>query len=79
MLQRQAEGIATAKANGVHKERKPLAYPVNWSEVYNLWKADAIKAVVAQRRLRLKPASFYRMVHKYEARARMLNANLEAA
>ena len=32
--QRQAEGIAAAKARGVHFGRKPLQFPDNFDEIY---------------------------------------------
>ena len=36
--QRQAEGIAAAKARGVHFGRRPNPLPDNFYEVYQLWK-----------------------------------------
>lgn len=64
--QRQAEGIAVAKANGVYKGRKALDYPDDWKEVYRLWKKGDMKGTTAQRSLGLTHASFYRMVKRYE-------------
>lgn len=63
-LERQAEGVAIAKAEGKYKGRKPIAKPANWDEVYALWDAGEITARVAQRKLSLSPATFYRMVKK---------------
>ena len=62
LLQRQAEGIALAKTRGVYKGRKPIDKPNNWDEVIALWKAGDITAVVAQKKLELTPATFYRKV-----------------
>ena len=42
--QRQAEGIAAAKARGVRFGRKPLPRPNNYPEVYALWKDGKISA-----------------------------------
>lgn len=61
-LQRQAEGIAIAKAKGKYKGRKPIALPENWDDVTKLWKAGEITAVVAQKKLRMTPATFYRKI-----------------
>ena len=63
-LERQAEGVAIAKAQGKYKGRKPIDKPANWNQVFNQWKAGEITARVAQRKLGLKPATFYRMVKK---------------
>lgn len=61
-LQRQAEGIAIAKAEGKYKGRKPVATPSNWDDVMKLWKAGEITAKTAQKKLGLTPATFYRKV-----------------
>lgn len=61
-LQRQAEGIAIAKAEGKYKGRKPVDLPSNWEEVIRLWKADEITARKAQEKLGMTPATFYRKV-----------------
>ena len=64
ILQRQAEGIAIAKAEGKYKGRKPIEKPSQWYEVIKLWKDGEITAVVAQRKLGMTPATFYRKVKK---------------
>lgn len=64
-LQRQAEGIAIAKSEGKYKGRQPIAKPSEWDSVYAQWKAGDITARVAQRKLSLAPATFYRMVQKW--------------
>lgn len=64
LLQRQAEGIAVAKAKGKYKGRTPSPIPENWDEVYELWKSGAITAVEAQKRTGMKPNTFYRMVNR---------------
>lgn len=61
ILQRQAEGIAIAKAEGKYKGRKPIDKPRDWDYVIGLYKAKEITASQAQKRLGLSHATFYRM------------------
>ena len=58
--QRQAEGIAAAKAKGKHLGRPKAELPDNWSEVITAWKAGQITAVEAMRRTGLKRSTFYK-------------------
>lgn len=59
--QRQAEGIAAAKAKGKHLGRPKAELPDNWNEVIPLWKAGQITAVEAMRRTGLKRSTFYKL------------------
>lgn len=59
ILQRQREGIAIAKANGVYKGRKPIERP-EFAEVVRLWRQHKLTAVAAMKRLNMKPSTFYR-------------------
>ena len=61
ILQRQREGIAIAKQNGVYKGRKPIKHP-RFNEIVSLWKCGTITATEAMRRLDMKPSTFYRKV-----------------
>lgn len=61
ILQRQREGIAVAKANGVYKGRKPIERP-NFDAVVAEWRSGGITAVEAMRRLDMKSSTFYRKV-----------------
>lgn len=61
ILQRQKEGIAIAKENGVYKGRKPLERP-DMAAVVALWRAGKITATEAMRRLKMAPSTFYRRV-----------------
>ena len=61
ILQRQKEGIAIAKQNGVYKGRKPIKHP-RFNEIVSLWKGGDITAVEAMKRLNMKPSTFYRKV-----------------
>ena len=59
ILQRQKEGIAIAKANGVYKGRKPSVC-LDFDRVVTLWQTGEITAVEAARRLQISPSTFYR-------------------
>ncbi len=61
ILQRQREGIAIAKANGIYKGRKPIERP-GFSNVISEWRQGKITAVEAMKRLNMKPSTFYRKV-----------------
>lgn len=63
ILQRQKEGIAVAKKNGVYKGRKPIEHP-RFNEIVNLWKQGKITAVEAMKRLDMRPSTFYRKVRE---------------
>ena len=52
--QRQAEGIAAAKARGVHFGRRPNPLPENFYEVYQQWKMKKKKKrIIMKRRITL--------------------------
>ncbi len=59
ILQRQREGIAIAKENGIYKGRKPIDCP-EFEAVVSQWRRGEITAVEAMKRLNLKPRTFYR-------------------
>ncbi|MBQ8237114.1 MAG: recombinase family protein [Oscillospiraceae bacterium] len=61
ILQRQAEGIAIAKSNGVYKGRRPVIRP-DFEPVVKLWRSRKITATDAMKRLDMKPSTFYRRV-----------------
>ena len=65
ILQRQREGIAIAKANGVYKGRKPIQRAA-FDAVVSQWLRGEMTAVEAQRRLELSPSTFYRKVRDYK-------------
>ena len=67
ILQRQAEGIAIAKAQGKYKGRQPIKIDKDaFTEQYQQWKAGTITAAQAMRALNLKPNTFYRRVKEME-------------
>ena len=60
--QRQAEGIAAAKAKGKKFGRPAISTPENWQQVYASWKGGEITAKTAMGLTRLKRTSFYKLV-----------------
>ena len=60
-LQRQAEGIAIAKGQGVYKGRKPIVCP-EFDTVVAAWRNGEITAVAAMQKLGLASSTFYRKV-----------------
>ncbi|MCG7377397.1 recombinase family protein [Paenibacillus sp. ACRSA] len=63
---RQAEGIATAKNDGVVFGRPKQAINEEFKQAYTEWKQGGITAVEAMRRAAMKPNSWYRRVKEYE-------------
>ncbi len=59
--QRQAAGIAAAKARGKHLGRPKAVKPDNWTEVTARWRAGEITAVEAMRLTGLKRGVFYKI------------------
>lgn len=66
LKERQAEGIAIAKAKGKYKGRKKITHPKNWEEIYNQWKNRNITGNKAMELLSLKRNTFYRLLREYE-------------
>ena len=64
--QRQAEGIAAAKARGVRFGRPPMPLPDNFEEVYRQWRCDLINAREAAKACGMGRATFFRRVKVYE-------------
>jgi len=68
ILERQREGIAIAKEQGVYKGRQPIKVDEKaFDRVVRSWKREEITAVEAMKRLNLKPNTFYRRVKQWEA------------
>ena len=61
ILQRQREGIAIAKSNGVYKGRKPVDHP-DFPSVVARWKRGELTAVQAMAKLGMSRTTFYRKV-----------------
>lgn len=78
--QRQAEGIAVAKAKGKHLGRPRVSLDTLtkqqrqlFDENYPRWKSDEITAVQFMGMLGLKKTTFYKIVKEYEARLQPAN------
>ena len=56
--QRQAEGIAAAKARGVQYGRKPMERPLEYEETKAIWQKGEISAREAGRRLGISHRTF---------------------
>lgn len=68
-LQRQAEGIAIAKAEGRYKGRKPIAVDEErMAELYAAWKRGDTVPKLMMKALGLKLATFWRKVRAYEVK-----------
>lgn len=63
ILQRQKEGIAIAKENGIYRGRKAIQRD-NFDPVVSLWQTGQITATEAMKRLNLKSSTFYRKVRQ---------------
>ena len=59
--QRQAEGIATAKAKGKHLGRPQAVIPDNWTDVIDQWQNGTITAKKAMELTGLKRTTFYKL------------------
>lgn len=56
--QKQAEGIAAARARGVKLGRPPKPLPDNFHEVYQNWKAEKISTEEAARLANMPPSTY---------------------
>ena len=57
--QRQAEGIAAAKAKGIKFGRPPLPFPENFYEVHEAWRAKKITLKEAAEACNMPVSTFY--------------------
>ena len=64
--QRQAEGIAAAKARGIHFGRRPNPLPDNFYEVYQLWKMKKISVSEAAKQCGMPQTTFFERARSYE-------------
>ena len=62
---RQAQGIAAAKARGVHLGRPSSARPDNFSKIVRAWEAQKITFEEARHRSGLVQATVYRRLREY--------------
>ena len=64
--QRQAEGIAAAKARGVHFGRRPNPLPDNFYDVYQMWKMKKISVSEAAKQCGMPQTTFFERARAYE-------------
>lgn len=64
--QRQAEGIAAAKARGVRFGRPPHPLPTNFEYVYRKWKCGEITGTAAASECKMPMSSFRNKVRAFE-------------
>lgn len=64
--QRQAEGIAAAKARGVPFGRPTLPLPENFEQVVARWRRKEINFASALEQTGMRPATFYRRLKEIE-------------
>lgn len=65
--QRQAEGIAAAKAKGIRFGRPPLPLPDNFYTVCDEWKAKKISLTEASKKCGLPKGTFYSKARRLES------------
>ena len=64
--QRQAEGIAAAKAKGVKLGRKPLPLPENFYEVHRVWRSKKLTLKQVAAACNMPVGTFYGKARKFE-------------
>ena len=64
--QRQAEGIAAAKAKGVKYGRPPLPLPDNFYEVHRAWRSKKLTLKEAANACNMPVGTFYGKARKFE-------------
>ncbi len=68
--QRQAEGIAAARANGVHLGRRPMEIPGEFENVYEQWREGEISGRAAARALKVSNHTFLKWANNYTYQSR---------
>ena len=63
--QRQAEGIAAAKARGVRVGRPPIDMPEHFEKIVYLWEEKKINIQEALERCGVSESTFYRKARMY--------------
>jgi len=62
---RQKEGIAAAKARGIHMGRPPKDMPENFGKLVELWKEKKLPLEQILRESKISSATFYRRAREY--------------
>lgn len=63
--QRQAEGIAAAKAKGVKFGRKALDLPIDFTHYKKMWECGSISSRCAAEKMKVSQSTFIRWTKKY--------------
>ena len=63
---RQAQGIAAAKARGVHMGRPPITLPQNFGAIVRQWDKKQISLEQAMFQCGMKRSTFFQKVHEYK-------------
>ena len=69
ILQRQAEGIAAAKAKGIHMGRPPKPLPENFQSAYQRWKSGKLTGTAAAKECGMPLTTFRYKADIYEKSA----------
>lgn len=64
--QRQAEGIAAARAKGVRLGRPPRPLPENFADIYQQWKSGKLKTAEAAKQVNMPVSTFRYRAEKYD-------------
>lgn len=72
--QRQAEGIAAAKARGIRWGNKEKNFPSNFEELHRKWRQGEITTITIMEECNMKRTAFYKHLKEYEAAAEKENA-----
>ncbi|MCR5105561.1 MAG: recombinase family protein [Eubacterium sp.] len=64
--QRQAEGIAIAKENGVHFGAEKIELPADFEDYYELWKAGEISIRAGASELGMSKSTFFRRCKEFD-------------
>lgn len=64
---RQAEGIKSAKARGIHLGRKPKEIPSTWEDDYQLWSSKKITATSLCKKYGWSRSTFYSYINEYKS------------
>lgn len=74
--QRQAEGIAVAKAKGVQFGRPPVPVPDNFEDIYRKWRSGQMTMREAGAACEMNPKTFYSKAVKYEQSVLTINSKI---
>ena len=73
--QRQAEGIAAAKARGVHFGRPPMVLPEGFNEAYALYIGKELTVSEAAKRCGMKRSTFFKRAQKHSTELEFVQNN----